>query len=571
MDSGEKSYADMSLDEFISRPDTVDFAFNNSIRFRKYIESRPYIKAGTVFGSGGYVVAYSDREYMDEIFNDLGADFLTVYPQLLTPLGEAANTAAGIYQAQKQPYLGLRGKDVIIGFVDTGIDYTKDAFRYEDGSSKIKYIWDQTIPGNPPANIRYGSVYTRERINEALSTENPASIVPTKDTHGHGTFLASVAAGRGDSEHAGAAPDCEIVAVKLKPVNRFHLDRFNYNWKGPTLYASTDFILGVEFILDRANEANLPAVICIGMGTSFGGHNGNTLLERYLSFIAQRNGVVCVAAAGNEGNKRHHTEGRLEKDGDVQHISLSVSEKTPSFVFQIIYAAYERISVEVVSPIGETTGVLPVRYDTPSVKKLTLEASVVTVSYFERSANVVIVDVLMPTPGIWNINLHAEVVLGGHFHAWLPVSGVLDPNVEFLKPTPQSTVVIPATAERLICVGAYNHWENSLYISSSWGPTLQPRAAPDFVAPGVNVSGVYPTGYGKMTGTSVAAAITAGACALLLEWGITRGNDPTMNQDRAKALLISGCRRTDNIEYPNSQWGFGSLDLINVFEFLKNA
>ncbi len=405
MSLGEASYEGMSLDEFISRPETVDFAFNNSIRFRKYIESRPYIKAGTVFGSGGYVVAYSDRKHMDEIFNDLGADFLTVYPQLLTLLGEAANIAAGISQTQKQPYLGLRGKGVLIGFVDTGIDYTKDEFRYEDGSSKIKYIWDQTIQGNPPANIRYGSVYSRERINEALASQTPEKTVPSKDTHGHGTFLASVAAGRGEGEYAGAAPDCEIIAVKLKPANRFHLERFNDDKKGSPLYASTDFILGVEFILDRASEENLPVVICIGMGTSFGGHNGNTLLERYLSFAAQRNGVICVAAAGNEGNKRHHTEGQLEKEGDVQNISLSVREKTPHFVFQIIYAAYERISVEVISPIGETTGVLPVRHDTPTVKKLTLEASVVTVHYYERSANVVIVDVREPTPGIWNINL----------------------------------------------------------------------------------------------------------------------------------------------------------------------
>jgi subtilisin family serine protease len=199
------------------------------------------------------------------------------------------------------------------------------------------------------------------------------------------------------------------------------------------------------------------------------------------------------------------------------------------------------------------------------VQKLPFEDSTVTVRYYEGASNVALIAIQNPTPGIWNVLLHGDSVLDGAYHAWLPLTGVVSPGVEFLKPSPNYTVVMPATAERVICVGAYSPEETSLYVSSSWGPTARPRIAPDFVAAGVNVKGVYPAGYGTMTGTSAAAAVAAGACAMLLEWGIVGGKDRSMGQERIRALLINGCTRRENITFPNPQWGFGTINLLNVF------
>ena len=95
-----------------------------------------------------------------------------------------------------------------------------------------------------------------------------------------------------------------------------------------------------------------------------------------------------------------------------------------------------------------------------------------------------------------------------------------------------------------------------------------PRIVPDLVAPGVNVGGAVPGGHGVFSGTSAAAAITTGASAILLQWGIVEGHEFYMNAARVRALLVAGCDRLPNIQYPNVQWGYGSLNLLNSFRVL---
>jgi subtilisin family serine protease len=313
----------------------------------------------------------------------------------------------------------------------------------------------------------------------------------------------------------------------------------------------------------------MPVVILIGMGSTFGGHNGDTLLERYISGLAQRTGIACVAAAGNEGNMRHHAEGKIPAQGATDTIPINMRENIRNVAFHVSSEVYDKIAVEVVSPAGGTTGRLTVRPGAPYEQRLPFEDSTITVRYYEGASNVALIAIQNPTPGIWNVLLHGDSILDGSYHVWLPLTGVVNPGVEFLKPSPNYTVVMPATAERVICVGAYSFADTSLYVSSSWGPTARPRMAPDFVAPGVGVKGVYPTGYGTMTGTSAAAAVTAGACAMLLEWGIVDRKDRSITQERIRALIISGCTRRENITFPNPQWGFGTLNMLNVFGSLR--
>ena len=180
-----------------------------------------------------------------------------------------------------------------------------------------------------------------------------------------------------------------------------------------------------------------------------------------------------------------------------------------------------------------------------------------------------VVRLLNATPGIWTIIVTGDIILDGTYHAWLPLTGFVSPTVEFLTPTPYYTIVVPATAIGLIAVGAYNGANNSLYVRSSWGPTRLPFMSPDLVAPGVNVIGLYPSGYGPMDGTSVSAAITAGAAALLLQWGIVEGNDVAMSTYQIRAYMIRGCSRSDTITYPNAQWGYGRLNLISSFNLMR--
>lgn len=563
-----KAYADMSLDEFIAQPNTVDFTYIYSNNFRSYIQDKPYIKIGTVLQEGDYVVAYTTDEYIEKVLKDLGSDFIGIYPQLLVPLGIESNTAAGITAVWQQPVLNLRGQGVLLGFIDTGIDYTKSTFIYENNTSKIKYIWDQTINGNPPENIRFGSVYTQEMINQALASSNPRSLVPSMDTIGHGTFLASVAGGREASEYIGAAPDTEIIAVKLKKTNVFYMNLFRTT-NIEAVYSSTDFLLGVKFIFDKAIELRRPLVLCIGMGSSYGSHTGETFLENYLTAITHRAGIIAVAAAGNESNQKHHTDGKITKTGDKAEININIMNDKSVISLYVWNAAFDKLSVEIISPIGETTSRVPVRFDEDYENEFKLSDSVISIRYHTNSHNVALIYISKPTVGIWNVVLYGDSIVDGTYHAWMSI--ISSSDVEFLKPTPNSTIVIPATSPGVITCGAYSAYDNSLYISSSWGPTMIPRLKPDFVAPGVNVKGIYPTGPGEMTGTSAAAAVTAGACALLLQWAMVDKHEPVLDQSRMRALLINGCVREESISYPNSQWGYGKLNLFNVFNFLKES
>ncbi|MEM5768595.1 MAG: S8 family serine peptidase, partial [Bacillota bacterium] len=108
-----------------------------------------------------------------------------------------------------------------------------------------------------------------------------------------------------------------------------------------------------------------------------------------------------------------------------------------------------------------------------------------------------------------------------------------------------------------------------LYPRTSWGPTREPVLVPDFVAPGVNVSGFTPYGLNVMSGTSMAAAITAGACALFLQWGIVRQHDISMSTNQIRAYLIRGCDKSDEISYPNPQWGYGTLNVLQSFSLMR--
>lgn len=551
----------MSLAEFVKLPTTVAFDTINSKKFQSFINEHPFIKIGTQLGTG-YVPIYLNSKNIPILLKELGYSYL-LYPAILSPLDDVANTEAGITKVIEHPNLNISGKGVIIGIIDTGIDYTKDVFRYEDGTTKIISIWDQTLDGRRGENLYYGAEFTREQINEALRAETPFDIVPTKDTDGHGTFLASVAAGRKTDDYIGASPGAELVVVKLKRAHPYFIDEQLLPTDNPNLYQNVDAMLGMQYIVDVARQVDAPVVFCIGLGSNFAGHDGFTFFEEYISYLSQRPGYAVVTAGGNESNAKHHTQGKLFRTGSTDNISIRVGE-VASFKVTILGATFDKFSVGITSPNGETISRVPFYTQTVTREELLFEKTLITIEYNRALNTVISVGFINAKEGEWIITIYGDSIMSGEYHAWLPMTGQVSPEVEFLKPAPEYTITYPATSLRSITCGAYDTSSNSLFVSSSWGPTRLPRIAPDFVAPGVNVKGVFPTGIGMMTGTSIAAAITAGAAANLFEWGIVQGNMPSMDGDLLRRLLISGCRREEGEQYPNIRWGYGKLDLYQT-------
>lgn len=565
---GDAMNGNMTLREFVSLPTTVDFQALATDSFLRYAEQRPYISLGTRL-ENDYIVAYADEKYIPEIFQDLGGDFVLFTPHIMSPVDSQSNESSGITRVLGQPFLDLSGQGVVIGIVDTGIDYTLPTFRYEDGSTKLLRLWDQTLEGDSE-EVYFGSVFEKEQINSALSSGEPFSFVPSRDEDGHGTFLASVAAGRSKDQLTGAAPGAELICVKVRRARNFYVRRFLLSPEDPMLFESTDFLLGVRFIIESARKLGRPAVICIGMGSNTSTHDGNSLFEDYISLASQRAGICFVTAAGNEANARHHTEGLIpEKGKDV--ISIKNGRQGASFGTLILCRGFDKVSVSLTSPTGEVVTRKGFRPGYEYSQKLILEDTVIHLRFSVDTGNVIWIGLEKATEGIWEINLYGDRIVDGSYHAWLPITGQADPTVEFLRPVPESTIVFPAAARRSVTCGAYSSFDGSLLVSSSWGPTLLPAPAPDIVAPGVRVGGYFPEGSGFMTGTSAAAAVCAGAAALLMQWGVTDGNLPLMNGDVIRSLLIGGAKREGTIDYPDNKWGYGKLDLYNTFNYIREG
>jgi subtilisin family serine protease len=564
---------DSALAQMIDSMDSVDFITRQTEYLMKYFRDNPDVIMTQTL-TGRYTVGYVNRDKIDKVILNLGPAFINAESYVCGLLETETLEAAGIYQVQQQPYLDLKGRGVLIGFVDTGIDFTKNIFRYEDGTSKIQFIFDQTVRGNTPKDFFIGTEYTNAQINEALKAPNPYDVVPQKDTVGHGTFLASIAAGREDeSGFIGAAPDSELIVVKLRKARPYYLERYMIPPEQENAFETSEIMIGIEYILRKARELGRPVAICIALGTTFGGHDGTSIFEEYLSQISNLRGVCICVAAGNESQARHHFQNELKSSGEEQNIDIRIGGNAQSFPIAIRNTAADRISVSVRSPTGEVVSRLPARSGTRTEANLVLEQTHITIEYFfpaETSGDqVTLVFLQNATPGIWTITVHGDIVLDGIYHAWLPLTGFISPSVGFLNPTSYTTTVVPATAFGIIACGAYNSKTDSLYFNTSWGPTRAQVLKPDLVAPGVNVEGVYPIGTGTMDGTSVAASITTGAGALLLQWGIVKKNDISMSTYHIRAYLIRGCSRNETIFYPNQQWGYGSLNLMETFNLMR--
>ena len=468
----------------------------------------------------------------------------------------------------QNPPLSLQGAGVVLGFIDTGIRYELDVFRREDGSSRIMALWDQTIQdGEPPEGFLYGTEYTRAQIDRALQTEEPTLLVPSADTNGHGTQMASVAAGSILDQgltFRGAAPQTDIAVVKLKPAKQYLRDYYLVA-DGVPAYQENDVMEAVRYLERMAIALHRPVVIVLGIGTNLGSHNGTSPLASYLNSVARRRSRAVVVCGGNEGDKEHHYEHTVPDT-----VEIRVPENTKGFCMELWGTLPDIYTVRLRSPGGETSPEIDFRSREDRVIDFIFESTVVTVSNLivERDAGEQLVFFRFedPTPGIWNLQVYLmEGQKGtGTFHIWLPITEFMEQNVTFLAPSPDVTLTEPSNAERIITISAYNGLTGSWFTESGRGFTKIGVIKPDLAAPGVQV----PTAIGPATGSSLAAALTAGCVAQFMEWAVVEGNTPTVESRGIKSFLIRGADRSENIVYPDNRWGFGKLDINGTFETL---
>lgn len=486
--------------------------------------------------------------------------------------------AGGITQLQGEP-LSLTGRNVVIGFADTGIDYRSPVFRRQDGSSRILAIWDQTDQtGTPPEGFYYGSEYTREQIDDALSLENPLEAVPVTDENGHGTRMASAAAGSAINDgidFLGAAPDADIVVVKLKQAKRYLLD-FYLIPEGVPAYESNDIVLAVKYLNSFAVPFVRPVCICLGIGRSFGDHRSNSALSRYLSEVSSDINRVAVVSGGNEGNTAHHYAGTvLERESE--EIEVRVGEGTRGFLMEIWGNLPSYFSVMVRSPGGEEIPVLNSRLEREVEYSFIYGRSRIRIDYQlndpATGSEVAVIRLEEPAAGIWTFRLVQESSGYGAFQMWLPIRQFVEGSVEFLRPDPDSTLTSPSYAQDVLGVSAYNSRNNSFYVNSGRGFALDGRIKPELAAPGVDLSVASGTLRGSAvvasaSGTSLAAAVAAGGCAQLLQWCVPDGNYPDINGTGLISFLVRGAARDAAQSYPNRTFGFGRLDMAGVFDWI---
>lgn len=498
-----------------------------------------------------------------------------VVPAILGLVSQTSQEVSGLQRMKSNPAFPISGQGVLIGIVDTGIDYTNPIFRYPDGTTRIASIWDQTIhSGNSPDGFHYGTEYTREQINMALLSDNPYETVPSKDDNGHGTMVAGIAGGRDvpESNFYSAAPDAEFVIVKLKQAKKY-LKEFFCIPEAAIGYQENDVAFGLNYVQQKSLQLQKPVTICLAVNTSEGSHDGRGTFNDSLNLLATTPGVAVVIAVGNEGLSGRHYFGAPDLTSGFDTVQLNVGENEGNFTMALYGTLASILSVDIISPSGETITTQTPNQDEFQEIHLSSENTIIYVDYQmaepQSGVQMIFTRFINPTSGIWSFIVYQKGDIQTSFNIWLPMTGFITDNTYFIHPDPYTTILSVATTTTTIKVTAYNEADDNLYRNAGRGYSRINDITPDFAAPGVNVIG--PTNlhtFASYTGTSASAAYMTGVAAVLMEWGIVRGNFPNMNSVEIKNLIIRYARRNLNIVYPNRDWGYGILDVYNVFENL---
>ena len=486
-------------------------------------------------------------------------------PKQLYPSDFQGNVASCVTQIQRnEPY--LTGRGVLVAILDSGIDYYNDFFRNPDGTTRIAYLYDQSIPME----------YSEEQINQALKAGNRQAayeLVPSRDVTGHGTAVASIAAGKvyvsGNASADGVATQSRLLIVKLDTSGQ------------QSFPMTTNLLRGFTYVINKAREMGLPVAVNLSFGNTYGSHNGTSLVERFIDNVSEIWKTCICVGSGNEGASSGHTSGGLfEKEdrnetmeGAIEEtIELAIGNYERALSLQLYKSFADQFGIELVSPSGE---LISIDTKEEGTKRYRVNSEDVLVYVGFPKPYTVLEEIyieLFPqqeyvTTGVWQIKLIPEKIISGEYNLYLPSQMVRSQDTRFFIPTPERTLTIPSTSRRVITVGAYDATYESYAPFSGRGYVNEDAKVlgltkPDLVAPGVEILAATENGMERFTGTSFAVPFVTGAVALLMEWGIERGNDPYLYGEKVKAYLIRGAKPLPGFDsYPNPVIGYGALCL----------
>lgn len=493
-----------------------------------------------------YAVLIVPETLVDAVSQETVIEYVEKPKQLYFELqaGKAASCINAVQQGMNNPF-GLFGKGTIVAVIDTGIRAESMEFRNADGSTRILNIWDQTT----------GTEYDRSQIDEALQNETKDTAgIPGADVLGHGTQVAAIACGS-----SGVAAQADILVVKLGLAAKNGFPR------------TTQLMEALDYVVRKAIDYGKPLAVNISFGNNYGDHTGSSLLENFINDIADSWKCSICIGSGNEGLGAVHTGGTLTEDME-ETVELAVSSYEMGLSIQIWKDYWDDIAVEIIAPSGRNLGRIQ---ENSRVSRIRYEDMELLTYFGEpspfRIRQEIYIDMIPQTvyiqSGLWKLRLIPRSIRNGRYDMWLPAQGALNFGTGFTSPDSASTFTIPSAAAKAVTVGAYDAGTGSAAPFSGRGYIVEIGGSlmvkPELAAPGVNVLVPSVSGMARVSGTSYATPFVTGSAALLMEWGIVRGNDAFLYGEKLKAYLIKGAEPLAGAAVPDTQTGWGRLCLKN--------
>ncbi len=495
---------------------------------------------------------------------------------------------------------GYDGTGVVIGFIDTGIDFTNPDFKDSlTGKTRLKFIWDQNKPtaSNTPSKYGYGQEWNGPQIDAGLCTENDIA------SSGHGTASCGIAAGNGKGspghKYMGVAPAADLIVVAL-----------NFNSTSGAIPDAVDYIYSAALALGE------PCVINLSVGDYSGSHDGKDLQAQLMdSMLMEHTGRAMVASAGNEGGQFIHLGYNLSAtDTDFTWFKFNSSDYVIEFWADTLHFknAQMAIGADKNSPAYSFSGrtkfistsdnlgliMLDTLYNAAGDRIAKVESNTTLVGGTYDISYLIIPDSNSAAYN-WRLMLTGQ----GKFDLWdfgmvsdnLPIAPDFPSIIHYQLPDTLQTICSSYQClDHVITVGNYDNKKTyvdfkgvrvepfpkiipgNIDLSSSIGPTRDGRIKPDIAAPGaitittgvlslvpyydsVAPTGLDQTGYFRAGGTSAAGPVVAGVAALYLQ------KNPTADYLEVKKAILA-CPKTDSFTgiVPNNSWGYGKIDAFST-------